>query len=269
MSLCGDAPDTSGMNAAAVANAEVAKEALAWYKQAYADQAPLRDEAANIARQVSSQQLSSMQQNDAISKDYWNYQKNTFRPLEQRMISDAQTYNTPARQEAEAAKSIAGVGQQAELARQSQMRGMQRMGVNPASGKMLAMGNQMSLAEAGMKAGAANTARNNVELQGYARMADAANMGRNLASNQATSAGISLNAGNNAAQTGQMPMTQAQNATNQMAQGFNTAIQGNNSAGNIYGSMAQIQGQDSGIWGALGGVAGQFLGGQGFANMVK
>jgi hypothetical protein len=30
---CSDAPDTSGMNRAAEANAEVAREALAWYKK--------------------------------------------------------------------------------------------------------------------------------------------------------------------------------------------------------------------------------------------
>ena len=35
MSLCGSKTDTSGMNAAALANSQVAKDALDWYKQAY------------------------------------------------------------------------------------------------------------------------------------------------------------------------------------------------------------------------------------------
>ena len=47
MSLCGSKTDTSGMNAAALANSQVAKDALDWYKQAYTDQAPLRQQAAD------------------------------------------------------------------------------------------------------------------------------------------------------------------------------------------------------------------------------
>ena len=34
MSLCGSKTDTSGMNAAALANSQVVKDALDWYKQA-------------------------------------------------------------------------------------------------------------------------------------------------------------------------------------------------------------------------------------------
>lgn len=103
------------------------------------------------------------------------------------------------------------------------------------------MGNQMAMAQAAAKAGAASKARDNVELQGYARKMDAANMGRNLASNQATSAGVALNAGNSAANNAGTPLTQANQAMATMGQGFGTAIQGNNSAGNLYGQAAQIQ----------------------------
>ena len=78
--MCADAPDMTGVNTAAAANADIAKEALAWYKQQYADSAPQREIAANTANEVAQQQLSSARQNDAISNDYWNYQKNTFRP---------------------------------------------------------------------------------------------------------------------------------------------------------------------------------------------
>ena len=53
MSLCGSKTDTSGMNAAALANSEVAKDALDWYKQAYTDQAPLRQQAADTGAEQS------------------------------------------------------------------------------------------------------------------------------------------------------------------------------------------------------------------------
>ena len=76
---CSDAPDYSGMNAAAEANAAVSKEALDFYRQVYAEQKPAREAAAKIAMDVANQQLESSRQNTAISNDYWNYQKNTSR----------------------------------------------------------------------------------------------------------------------------------------------------------------------------------------------
>lgn len=259
--MCSDSPDTSGMNAAALANAEIAKDALAWYKQVYAENAPAREKAADYAYQVADQQLASSKLNDSISKDYWDYQKGTFRPLEQGIVTDAQNYDTAARREAKADQATADVGMQVALAQQAQNRDLARKGVMPGSGKMLAMSNQMALGEAAAKAGAANKAREQVELQGYARKMDAANLGRNLASNQATSAGVALNAGNSAVNNAGVPLVQSNAAVQTAGQGFNTAIQGNNSAGNLYGQAAQLESQDSGIWGALGTVAGGWAAG--------
>ena len=121
----------------------------------------------------------------------------------------------------------------------------------------------MSMAEATAKAGAANKARTNVETQGYARTMDAANLGRGLASNQATSAGVALNAGNSAVSNAGMTLTQGNAAAAQMGQGFNTAIQGNQSAGNLYGMSGQLdatyRGQDMKLLGdAMGAASGSF-----------
>ena len=153
--MCADSPDYSGMNAAAEANAAVSKEALDFYKQTYAEQAPQREAAAKIAMDVANQQLESSKQNTAISNDYWNYQKNTFRPLEEGIVADAQTYDTAARRESAASEAVADVGMQSEAARQAQTRQQQRMGVNPSSGKALALQSQMGMSEALGKAGAA------------------------------------------------------------------------------------------------------------------
>lgn len=266
--MCADAPDMTAMNKAAEANADIAQQALDWYKKSYADQAPLREQAAAKANEVSDAQLASMRQNDAISKDYWNYQQSTFRPMERAIVDAAQNYDTEARREQKAGQAVADVEQQLAAAQGQQSRQLTRMGVNPNDGKFAAMANQMTMAGALGKAQAASKARESVELQGYARKMDAANLGRNLASNQATSAGVALNAGNSAANTGGMALSQAQNATNQAAQGFNTAIQGNNSAGNIYGQVAQMESKDSGIMGALGGVAGQFAGSKAGSTLI-
>lgn len=259
--MCSDAPDMTAMNTAAAANAEIAKEALDWYKQQYADSAPQRERAAETANQVAGQQLASSRQNDAISNDYWNYQKNTFRPLEAGIVADAQNYDTTARREQAASKAMADMESQFGNEQAQQQRAMTRMGVNPASGKFASMDNQMAMAQAAAKAGAASKARDNIELQGYARKMDAANMGRGLASSQATSAGVAMNAGNSAANNAGMPLTQANQAMATMGQGFGAAIQGNSSAGNLYGQSAQISSKDNGLMGAMGNMAGMWAGG--------
>lgn len=265
---CSDAPDMSGANRAAEANAAIAKESLEFYKQVYAEGAPDRARAAETAFKTSEAQLASMKQNDEISKDYWDYQKGTFRPLEKGIVADAEAYDTAERRDAEAGKAVADVGMQAALAQKAQERNMTRMGVNPNSSKFAATANQMSLGEASAKAEAAGKARSMVETTGFARKMDAASLGRGLASSQATSAGVSLNAGNSAVSNAGVPLQQAQSAASMMGQGFSQATSANNSAGQLYSTAAQAQGQDSGIMGALGTVAGSFLGGSGFAKMI-
>lgn len=240
------APDYSGVNNAAERQAEIAKESLEFSKVVYAEQAKQAAASNAIASRVANAQLASMRLNDAISKDYWDYQVNTFRPLEKQIVKEANEYDTPERREAEAARAIADVGMQAELGRQSNNRRMMRLGVNPGSSRFQSMNNQMSLEEATAKAGAANKARDEIELQGYARRMDAASLGRNLAANQATSAGVALNAGNAAVSNASQMIANTGNAANTMFRGYGTAINANQSAGNLYGNVAQMQVQTRG-----------------------
>ncbi len=257
--MCSDAPDTSGMNQAAVSNAALSKETLDFYKQVWADSAVDRAQARDTAQKVSAAQLSSMQQNDALSKDYADYNKSTFRPLEQSIVADAQNYDTAERREAAATSAGADVTTQMAAARQAMERRNASMGVNPNSGRAQALSGQASVAEAAAKAGAMNKARKDIEVQGLARKMDAASLGRGLAGNQATSAQIALSAGTQGANTAAMPLAQTQGQVAMMGQGFNTAIQGNQSAGNIYGQMGQIEnGANAG--GGMAGL-GQLMGG--------
>jgi hypothetical protein len=244
---------------------ELEAETLDFYKQQYADQKPLQQEQARIAAEVSTAQLASMKQNDAISKDYYDYQTGTFRPMERSIVADAQNYDTTARREEKAAQAVADVGIQAEIGRQSNVRGMQRMGVTPNSGKMLALGNQMTLGEAVAKAGAANKAREAVETQGFARKMDAASLGRNLPSNQATSAGVALTAGNNAVANSTTPINTIGGMTQTMGQGYRDASNGMVAAHNM---INQANNNQAAMWGnaatgmmsAAGSMAGMYFG---------
>ncbi len=266
--MCKDTPDQTGINAAALANANLSKESLDWYKQIYAESAPDRAKAAKTNETVSNAQLAALNSNTALSNDYAAYQKNTFRPMEQAIVSGAQNYDTEARRDSEAGKAMADVTQGFSNARDQNTRQMQRMGVNPSSGRTAAMGNQMAIAQASAQAQAATGARQNVETQGYARRMDAANLGRGLASNQATSAGVALNAGNSAVSNAGATLAQGNQAAAQMGQGWGTAMNGNNSAGQLYGKAADLAGQDSGLMGAIGGIAGQFAGSKAGSTML-
>jgi hypothetical protein len=258
--MCKDEPDNSGINAAAEANAALSKESLDFYKQIYAEQGPMRERAANTAMEVADQQLVSMKSSTDLAEEYAGYNRNTFRPLEQGIVADANAYDIEARGSEAAGRAMADVSMQSEIARQSLTRSQQRMGVNPSSGRAMAMSAQMAQGEALAKASAATSARDKVETIGAARKMDAASLGRGLASNQATSAGLALNAGNSATNNAGVPLSQSSQSANVMGQGFNTSMQANNSAGSLYGQSAQLQGKDSGLMGALGGVAGQFAG---------
>jgi hypothetical protein len=250
----------TGANAAAVKQAELSAEQLAWAKQIYADTAPQRADSIDRANKISDAQLLAMTKQTALTDDYADYNKTVFRPLEQGIVADAQTYDTGQRRDSASAAAISSVGQQAEIARESQARNMARSGVNPGSGKMLAMQNQMGIQEAAAKAGAGTQARNNVEIQGYGRKMDAANLGRNLASNQATSAGIALNQGNasaaNSASTGNI--TAGGNAI--MNSGYSGAQNGLAGAGNTYLGIAGVEQKTSAANSALLGTMGTAAG---------
>lgn len=88
--------------------------------------------------------------------------------LQDQMISDAEQFDADQRGDKLARDAVAEVGMQAEIARQSQTRGLQRRGVDPSSGRMLSMNNQMSMGEAAAKASAANKVREAARMEGYA-----------------------------------------------------------------------------------------------------
>lgn len=240
-----DPPDTSRQDAVAEDMARMSREQWDWVRQQYAAQAPARERAAATAEEVSRAGLASMQQQNRIVADLQADRDTLYRPLERRMVDEANNYDTAARRDAAAAEGVADVGMQAEAARQAQTRQQQRMGVNPASGKALALQGQMGLSEAAMKAGAANTARDKVETVGRALRADAVNIGRGNTSAQATSAGLALNAGNSANAAGVTPVNVAQGGVGMVQQGLGTSLSGMSGAANIFGNSSQQQWQAS------------------------
>lgn len=238
--IFGDGPDTSGVNDAARKNADLSGEALAWAKQRYAEEAPARQAAIDMAMKTANQQFDIAQQNADISKDYYDYQKGTFRPLEQGVVKAAQEFDTPERRELKAGQAVAGVNTQIDNARAAMRERIASRGIDLGSGNVMAQEAAMAVQGGAAAAAAANKAREDVELQGYARKMDAANLGRGLASSQATSAGVALNAGNSSVNNAQVPVAIGQQATAGVQSGIQQALGGNASSGALYGQAGQL-----------------------------
>jgi len=117
--------------------------------QNQANQATERGNAAFDTAQ--SQSGTSMGLADMMNKDYTNI----YRPFGQKMANEVNNLNSEGYLSQQRGKAMADVQQQSDAQMQSQQRNLQRMGVNPSSGRALAMGNQNAIATAAAKAGAA------------------------------------------------------------------------------------------------------------------
>lgn len=259
-SMGSDTPDTSGMNDAARQNAALSKEELDWYKQIYAETKPQRDEASRIAIEQSGLQTEAarkaLTQADEAAARY----KATFQPLEDQIAANAQEYDTPARREAAATAASADVGAAIAGQREATMRALERSGVSPNSGRVMALQGTADILGASAKAGAANKARREIETIGAAKKMDAAGLGRGVVSSQATQAQLGLQASSAGVTSGLAPVNVANSGATMMGQGFQGAQSALTSAGNLYGQIAGInqktEASNSAMLGGLGQAAG-------------
>ncbi len=254
---------TAAETASAQQSAALGQANLAFQKQQYSDAAPMRQLTYDTAKAVSGQQLATMQQQNQQAADTYAYQTGTFRPVEQKLVADAQAYDTPERRDAAQAAARSDVEQAFGSTQDALSRSIGRTGATVGSGRALAMMQDQQFAKANALAGATTQATRNVEQQGYARMADAANLGRNLASNQATQVSLGLNAGNSAVANSATGLNAATSGTAQVGQAYSTAIGANNAAGSLYGQVANIQNSvantEAAGWNSLGSTAGLAL----------
>ena len=151
-----------------------------------------------LTEKVTTAQLEAMAKNAALADDYDRYNKTVFRPLETGLVNEANLAGSAAEQEAAAGRAGAAVRNNFGQAQEASGRNLARMGISANSGRALAvnanLGTQMALGEAA----AENSARDSTKQLGFAKRMDAASLGRNLPSAQATSSQIANANGNSA-----------------------------------------------------------------------
>ena len=231
------APDYSGMET-------VAREQLNFSRQQYADMLP-------IGQAVAEQQIAAQQQQMQQAQDYYNYQMDTFRPLEQGLVAQAQEFNTDAYRQQQAQQASAAAARAFGTARDSNARSMAARGVNPNSGAARGAGNSLILQEAAMRAGSMTGARQQAEQLGYARQLDAAGLGRGLAGASAAAYGGAVGAGSAGLGSAMAAGSQYQQGLAGAGQTYGQLV---GTQANLYGQMANAQG------GAIGSALGMGIG---------
>lgn len=246
--IFGKKPDMGGVNRAAEASSKTGADSLAWAKQIFAEQAPDRAAAAALDTRVANSQIAGMDFATQQARESADRNKTVFQPIEDKLAAGALNYDTPERRAAEAARAGADVERNAGMAMAEMRRDTLRRGGSLDDGGARGGAMDLALGTARARAGATDMATRNVEQQGYARMADAANMGRGLASSQATQQQIASNTGSAATAAAGAGLGATMAGNQGMQQGFGQAMQGYGQAGSLYGQAAslktQMRGQD-------------------------
>ena len=146
----GRAPDPNpGQIAAAESATEVGKmqketamEYLNFSKTQYAD---FKDDLKDIAEA----QKKIMSDTAKRSEEYATYERETYRPLEKRLVSDAESFDTAAKREEMASQGMADVAQAYEGQRQQALDTLAKYGVNPNSARFASINAQLAQGEAG------------------------------------------------------------------------------------------------------------------------
>lgn len=206
---------------AAMASAKLGKQYLGWMK----DQAKISNQWAD--------------------EDRSRY-KSVFEPLQDDFIEEAQNYDSPERQQEASREAVADVRQNAALAQEASRRTLTRMGVDPRSGRFKANERRTAMDTGLASAGAANSARKQIEAEGRGLRAQAVNLGSGFAVNPATSLGMAGGA---------------------MSSGFKGAMQGQGQKGSLLNTQFQQQMQgwqanqqsSSSMMSGLGSLAGMAM----------
>jgi hypothetical protein len=234
------------------------REQLAFSRQQYAEMAPL-------AQRVAAQQMAAQEQQMRQAQDYYDYQQQTFRPLEQGLVREAQEFDTEAYRQQLASKAMADAAKAFQGSQGVMMREATRRGVNPASGAFGAASNANAMGLAAMQAGAANQARQKAEQMGFARRLDVTGLGRGLAGASTAAYSGATGAGSAGINTSMAPGSQAMTGMAQAGNTMNSVLGSQTSVYNTAQSQADpfasIVGMGLGAYaGGFGGAAGKAFG---------
>lgn len=245
---------------AALANIQLGKDTLAFFKEQFKESNRRQGRVDNLTERVTNAQLQSQELADQRSTEQYDRFQKLFFPVENRVVSDAMTFDTPEAREKAAAEAAAGIKIESGQARQDAARTAASYGIRPDSGRFTGIDRAASINEGLAVAGAKNTARERVKTQGMALRESAANFGRGFASTSAQQASLGLQAGSSGIQNQLAAENNFRANTGIMQQGFQGGMQGNSSGAGILNQQYQNNIQAYQAQTAADGQTGQVLG---------
>jgi len=219
------------------------------------------EENAPALKKIAEQQGLMMGQQLEQAQDYYADYKQTYRPMEQKFVRDAQNFNTDAYRNQLATKAAADSGLAFNRTRQANERAMASMGVNPNSGRFQGLAGQSALMQSANRAGAMTGTRERAQQMGYARNLDAIGIGRNLPglsrAAYGSAAGAGSMAGGNYQSAGINRLSGMGQGAATIGSGLNMGIGGLSSVLNAETQMAVVNTEHgSSFLGDLGGIMG-------------
>lgn len=235
----------------------------------YADRIAMESE--NSGRAYEQMYGAEANRQNGFSAEEMDRYKSTFRPIQDRIASDAMSWDSAERLESEAGKAKADITANAAQQRDAQQRQMASMGVNPNSGRFAGVERATDTLTALGAAGAQNASRDNVRAQGIAMRSDASQLGQQVLANGQTASQLGMaatGAAQNARQVGVSTAMQAKNLGLAAAGVGNTTAGlsvGNQGAG-YTGLSAGMQAGNSAIGANQAGTAGWQANNAGMSN---
>jgi hypothetical protein len=208
---------------------------------------------------------------EQAQKDRARYEE-VFQPIEDNLIREFQTFDTPEKREQEAAQRMADVRTQYEAQRQNAQRELEDYGIDPSQTRFQALDMGMRAQEAATSALAANQGRKYVEETGRALRGEAINIGRGMPGQVAQAQGIvnqtaggAMGGANQTAGTSSGLFQGAYGAGGLSQSGYAGGASTMNSS--YQNQMQHYNAQQAASpWGAIGGIAGAAAGGGLFAQ---
>lgn len=193
---------------------KAASERLAFDQRVYDEAAPYRTQLQTSAVELAKQQKDMADKNQEFADSQQQRYTDTFIPVEDQMVKDANEYGTEADQNTQAGIASNQVQVQAAGQREAANRRLSDLGIKPDSGAVVGANSAMDVQTAAASANAGNAARINARDKGIAMRAGVAAFGRGNTGAAVQANQTAITAGNSS--TGQM--TSAANAALPAAQ---------------------------------------------------
>lgn len=265
--MCYDAPDPPDMTGAIEGSKEVADMQLKFARE-QADWAKQQDSMnRDVLNRVLDIQLPAMADQASNAREDRQRYEDKFRPIEDDLVNEFNTFNSPERQATERGRAMADVGSAFDAQRRNALQRLESYGVDPSQTRNAALDIGMRTQQAAAQAAAATGATRNVEDKSRALRADAINIGKGLPSQVASSYGQAVAAGS-------AGVGGANQTTGTSAGAFGNAGAALQGAQGGYGQVGALQTQNFGnqnaAWGnnvnqamgglgAVAGIAGMFM----------